>query len=406
MTARDLPSVRLSVAMIVRNCAAELRQSIQTVCDLADEIVVLDTGSTDETPAVAAALGAKCLHRPWDDDFSVARNACLAGARGEWVLWLDAGEQLPPESQAALSRALHEPLDPTCAFWLPVVLPSKSGAAAAEQIVQTRLHTRRSGLAFAGRVRESLDNSLQSAGLQAQILDLPVHRSQRHHEPAVQVARAQRNMRLADLSMAEQGPSAAMHNCLGEALHALAMPTQASEHYRRALELATAGSAEQLESYYGLLSCLDVAPAASGATQREAQLALCMQALEQFPLDAQLLVALGIYLRSLGQLPLAARALETAFRHGQVQPRLWHLVEVREIAASAAASIHEECGEFEAGKSLLEAGIRLFPQSERLLAHWERRSTEGQTLRADAAQTRHPAAMVSRETPLGLKFAK
>src|SRR6188474_2833229 len=102
---------RLSVAMIVRNSAAELRGTIQTVCDLADEIVVLDTGSTDDSPQVAIALGAKLLRRPWDDDFSAARNACLAGTSGQWVLWLDAGEYLPPDSQGALSRALHEPLN-------------------------------------------------------------------------------------------------------------------------------------------------------------------------------------------------------------------------------------------------------------------------------------------------------
>src|SRR5437660_1581456 len=89
---------RLSVAMIVRSCAAELAATLRSVRDLADEIVVLDTGSTDGTREVASQCGARVFQQPWADDFAAARNACLAHASGEWVLWLDAGETLPAES--------------------------------------------------------------------------------------------------------------------------------------------------------------------------------------------------------------------------------------------------------------------------------------------------------------------
>lgn len=366
MTASRPEPARLSVAMIVRNCAAELRGTIQTVCDLADEIVVLDTGSTDDTPAVANVLGAKLLQRPWDDDFAAARNACLAGATSPWVLWLDAGETLQPDSQAALARGLHEGLSLDHAYYLPIVLPSKSGTAMGEQAAQVRLHPRRPELRFAGRVRERLDESLAAAQLSLEILEVPVHRSDRQHEPELRAARAQRNIRLADLAIAELGPTAAMHNCLGEALQTLAMPRQAADHYRRAQELSAAASPDELEAYYGLLSCLDVPGPADEAFTRQAQLTLAMKALERFPLDAHLLVALGIYLRALDHLPLAARSFDAAFRHGQIEPTLWHIGEIREIAASCAAAAHRQLGQTTAARTLLEAAVRLFPASDKL----------------------------------------
>ena len=67
------------------------RYSIRPVCD---EIVVVDTGSTDDTVAVAESFGAVVAHRPWDDDFAAARNRALDLATGEWILYIDADEQL------------------------------------------------------------------------------------------------------------------------------------------------------------------------------------------------------------------------------------------------------------------------------------------------------------------------
>jgi hypothetical protein len=402
MTSITTAKPRLAVAMIIRNAADELRSTIQSVCDLADEIVVLDTGSTDDTPAVAIAQGAKLLRRPWDDDFAAARNACLAGVSSPWVLWLDAGEYLPPESQAALSLALHQGLNCDRAYLLPIVLPSKSGTVAGEQAAQVRLHPCRADLRFQGRVRERLDESVVSTGLQLEILEVPLHRSDRHHEADQSAARAQRNIRLADLAIAERGPTAAMHNCLGEALQTLSLPKQAADHYRRSLDLAARSSPERLEAYYGLLSCLDGVAPDEQTADRQAQLTLCMKALENFPLDAHLLVALGIYLRELDHLALAARAFDAAFRHGQIEPQLWHLAEIREMAASCAAAAYQHLGQMTAAQAILETAQALFPNSRVLQKDQAPANATPSTLRFDKPPTKAVPPSVSlsgREKP-------
>jgi len=91
-----------------------------------------------------------------------------------------------------------------------------------------------------------------------------------------------------------------------------------------------------------------------------------MEAVEQFPLDAQLLVALGGYLQALEQPQLAARAYDVAFRHGQTEAQIWHLPDIREIAAVCAAAIHQLQGNDDEARSLLEAAARSFPESIRL----------------------------------------
>jgi tetratricopeptide (TPR) repeat protein len=353
-------AARLTVAMIVRNCAEELTATIASVRAIADEIVVLDTGSTDDTLLAASQPKVAAHRRSWDDDFSAARNACLGRTTGDWILWLDAGETLEPEAAAEL-RAFVETANPELAYELNVTLPSAPGQLGSEQIARVRLHPRREGLRFAGRVRERLDESLAALEMHIESLPIVIHRGAADFDVAVKTNKAQRNIRLADLELAEHGPSAARHNVLGEAFQSLADHVRAAQHYRRALDLAERGSRDHLESLYGLLTCLD------GVTSdRSDQLSLCMLALEHFPLDAQLLVALGGYLQALGQTELAVRSFDLAFRHGQIEPRIWHLPDIRQIAASCAATVLMQAREDEQARTLLEAAVTIYPQSTRL----------------------------------------
>lgn len=86
----------LTAAMIVRDEAEHLPDCLRSLADLADEIIVVDTGSVDDSIQIARAHGAEVIVEPWRDDFSAARNAGLEQARGEWILYLDADERVRP----------------------------------------------------------------------------------------------------------------------------------------------------------------------------------------------------------------------------------------------------------------------------------------------------------------------
>jgi glycosyltransferase involved in cell wall biosynthesis len=84
---------KLSVAIIARDRQKEIEACLKSVRG-ADEIVVLDTGSIDNTPKVAIANGAKVFYYRWDDDFAAARNRCLDYVHNPWVLSIDTDEVL------------------------------------------------------------------------------------------------------------------------------------------------------------------------------------------------------------------------------------------------------------------------------------------------------------------------
>jgi len=101
----------LSLCLIVRNEERHLARCLQSVKSLAGQIVVVDTGSTDDTKKVASNLGAEVFDFPWTGDFSAARNSSLERARGRWILVLDADEYLPPSSVEALRHVIETPAD-------------------------------------------------------------------------------------------------------------------------------------------------------------------------------------------------------------------------------------------------------------------------------------------------------
>lgn len=102
----DRGTMDLSLCMIVKNEEEALPQALSSVQGIVDEMVILDTGSTDRTVEIAKDFGAKVEHFEWCNDFSAARNAALNHVQGQWVLVLDADEVLAPAIVPELKQAI------------------------------------------------------------------------------------------------------------------------------------------------------------------------------------------------------------------------------------------------------------------------------------------------------------
>ena len=100
---------RVSLCMIARNEQRFLADCLRCAKDAVDEIVLVDTGSTDDTIAIAQSFGAKVLHRAWDEDFSAPRNFGMQHATGDWILVLDADEFLVDDACQRIRELVQDP---------------------------------------------------------------------------------------------------------------------------------------------------------------------------------------------------------------------------------------------------------------------------------------------------------
>jgi len=99
----------VSLCMIARDEEATIGMAIKSVLALVDEVIVVDTGSMDNTRIIAEGYGAKVFDVPWGDDFAMARNSALEQASGKWILVLDADEFLESVRPVEFQRLLHDP---------------------------------------------------------------------------------------------------------------------------------------------------------------------------------------------------------------------------------------------------------------------------------------------------------
>lgn len=109
----EYPSI--SLCMIVKDEQKWLEQCIKSVQPIVSEMIVVDTGSSDDTVKIAKRLGAQVFNIPWQDDFAAARNFSLQHAKSDWILVLDADEAV---SQKQLNILRKLTLDPSKAYLL------------------------------------------------------------------------------------------------------------------------------------------------------------------------------------------------------------------------------------------------------------------------------------------------
>jgi len=164
---------RISLCVIARDEEQLLPGCLASAAQAVDEVVVVDTGSSDRTPQIARATGARLVELPWADDFSAPRNEAARCATGDFLLQLDADERLLPGAAEALRRAVQSPgID---AWTLRLHNAARLEAAPEEvrrgrgrlgpAVSLPRLVRRAPDLRWRGIVHESISDWLASRGM-------------------------------------------------------------------------------------------------------------------------------------------------------------------------------------------------------------------------------------------------
>ena len=150
----------LSVALIARDEEHVIGRVLGDVANFADEIVVLDTGSSDRTAAIAQEYGARVYDYEWADDFAAARNAAFDKCRSDWIMWIDADDRVPREAQLAFARAKERLSKEAVAMlvYVPYHLEyaAEDSASFVGAINRVRISRRDGAFRWLGRIHEAL----------------------------------------------------------------------------------------------------------------------------------------------------------------------------------------------------------------------------------------------------------
>lgn len=245
----------LSLCMIVKNESSQLAQCLSAACEHVDEIVIVDTGSQDNTAEIAAGFTDRLEHFEWCDDFAAARNHGLCKARGDWIVVLDADEVIEPEGWRAIRGAIEstgmdgfyltqrnysQRNSETQALgrdWVPVAEPTPYTrdyrGFRANPIL--RVFRNRQDIEYRGRVHEVVDRSVQPE--RREHLDVAIHHYM-DQNPARPVADRQREyLRLIEQATNE-GTDGRLHTAAGSIrLHYLEDFPGAIAHFEQAVAL-------------------------------------------------------------------------------------------------------------------------------------------------------------------------
>ncbi|HVA24764.1 MAG TPA: glycosyltransferase [Chloroflexota bacterium] len=144
----------LSACLIVKNEEDNLARCLGSIKPAVDEIVLVDTGSTDRTVEIAASFGARIFHFTWCDDFSAARNESLRHATGEWVLWVDGDDELIEVRPGALRELCTAGDRPEWGYWANVRSPYGDTGDQEVIVRHWRIFPHNRGIQFRGRIHE------------------------------------------------------------------------------------------------------------------------------------------------------------------------------------------------------------------------------------------------------------
>jgi tetratricopeptide (TPR) repeat protein len=338
--------------MIVRDERENLDELLPGVAQEADEIIVVDTGSTDGTAELARECGARVIEEAWRDDFARARNRSLEAVRTSHVLWLDADDRIEPRDLARVRGACLA--RPDTAFLLLLVNES-ADPAGVTSCFQLRAFPARPEHRFSGRVHEQILESIRSTGTHVETLDVTV-RHTGYVNPADVIHKARRNLELLRREARDGRADVGVLYHWMKAAHRCGEPEEAMRIARRLLDSTPEGTPDEVLQ----ATSMTLAAIEFQRGEKEKALEVLRGAVHRVPNDPMARFFLGDFHRRCGNFAAAREELEVArvapIRHGSlpmpvtglrraVRLQLGEVLEMLERPAEAAAVYREALDE-------------------------------------------------------------
>lgn len=218
--------------MIVRDEEKNLAAALETILPFADEVIINDTGSKDNTVKIATEMQTDkitVLETKWNDNFAEARNVTLDYARCGWILWLDADDRIPEETAAGIEVLKKEPLDRAYQF---IVANERPDGIEGGEFYQARMFPNSPNIRFKGRVHESAARSIGDAGCKLiKVTSKIIHTG--YNDRTNKILKAGRNLRL---QLMDEQTTPVQIMALGHTYAILSQWKEAIEQYKKIIE--------------------------------------------------------------------------------------------------------------------------------------------------------------------------
>lgn len=285
----------ISLCMIVKNEESTLPRCLESVQGLVEEVIVVDTGSTDHTKEAARQYTPLVFDYPWHDDFAAARNFSFARATQDYCLWLDADDVLLPPDRARFAR-MKEDLPPdTDVVMLPYHAGGDQAGRPALTYYRERLLRRQGGFVWEGVVHEAITPAGKVVYGDAAV----THNKTGPGDPG-------RNLRILENTKRERPLSPREQFYYARELAALGRDGDAAGAFHQFLEEGGGWVENEKQA------CLDLAGCLLRLGKKEQALAALLRCLALGPPSGELCCAMGDYFLGEGRLPAAVFWYEAA----------------------------------------------------------------------------------------------
>ncbi|MDQ7097168.1 glycosyltransferase [Desulfosporosinus sp. PR] len=297
---------RISLTMIVKDEQAHLAACLDRVRDQVDEIIIVDTGSADDTVAIARRYTPHVFLYPWKGDFSAARNYAISKASCAWIFCLDADEVFLPET-GNLREILrkHQGCE---AFLLPLENPTVDAAGYVNRFHVLRLFKNKDCYRFFGIIHEQV--KVRDARL-VQIVQGPILRH-RIPSPTLRKRKRARNLKLLHRALSRDPQNPFLHYYLGLEWLMLNKPEKSLPYLKVSYELLTD---DNLLLKAPALRCLVICLKSLG--KFEEALILCLEADFKYPEFTDIYFLAGTLWAEKGEFALAIKWLKQALQCGE-----------------------------------------------------------------------------------------
>jgi tetratricopeptide (TPR) repeat protein len=310
----SVPSV--SLCLITRDEARNLPRVVESARGLATEIVVVDTGSVDETVRIARRLKARVDCIPWEDDFAAARNHSLSLATGDWVLVMDADDELERASLSALRSWLTRPPEvDLVGLYRRYPHPEMQHDSVS---IQPRLFRNHRGFRYDGAIHEQLVSADGQLAQPEVTLTATIYHHGAIEGPGATRRRRERNSRILERVLEREPEDGRSRFYLGLTHFEGEAWSEAIPHLE-AITISHPPDADFVPKAYACLGSALLQAHRPLEAERKLR-----EGLTKFPRHPEIQFCLGLVLDTLGRLEEAAAAHEAALA-GRFGPSLnWH----------------------------------------------------------------------------------